>query len=165
MFLTRGFSVPEGAPSPLDSDSRRRPDRSALLAGDSGAAGEMKHALEERQRAEKRVWSSVILCLLVWPCAWSGHHQHSVLLQERIKRNDTWTPRWFQKPPSDRITHFPWECSVEEIDHWEPNGSFFASQADRPRYTIFCLSMVTHISLQALRNFESDNANVDTWFI
>ena len=39
---------------PLPSDSRRRPDRAALEAGDQRASGAHKHALEEAQRAERR---------------------------------------------------------------------------------------------------------------
>ncbi len=42
--------------NPLPSDSRRRPDRAALFDGD-GRAGELKHRVEEMQRAERRVWS------------------------------------------------------------------------------------------------------------
>ena len=40
-------------PGLLRSDSRLRPDRAALEAGDSARAQESKHRLEERQRAEK----------------------------------------------------------------------------------------------------------------
>lgn len=48
-------TVPAGAPEPLPSDARRRPDRFALMVGDSVKAGEQKSVLEDRQRAEKRV--------------------------------------------------------------------------------------------------------------
>jgi hypothetical protein len=41
--------------APLRSDSRRRPDRAALEWGDAGTAGAEKYALEEMQRAERRV--------------------------------------------------------------------------------------------------------------
>ena len=40
-------------PGLLRSDSRLRPDRAALEAGDSARAQECKHLLEEKQRAEK----------------------------------------------------------------------------------------------------------------
>ena len=61
--------------NPLPSDSRRRPDRAALEAGDQKAAGSFKHALEEAQRAERRA------------------------REEKKKESGAaadWTPRWFR---------------------------------------------------------------------
>jgi hypothetical protein len=55
--------------NPLPSDSRRRPDRAALEAGDQRAAGAHKHALEEAQRAERRA---------------------------REEAGGDWKPRWFR---------------------------------------------------------------------
>ena len=49
--LNGAVSAPPGL---LASDSRLRPDRVALQAGELGAAGVAKVALEERQRAERR---------------------------------------------------------------------------------------------------------------
>lgn len=53
----------------LASDSRLRPDRQALEAGEMGKAGSAKHELEEQQRAERRT---------------------------REEKGDGWVPRWFQ---------------------------------------------------------------------
>lgn len=53
----------------LASDSRLRPDRVALEAGEMGKAGSAKHELEEQQRAERRT---------------------------REEKGDGWTPRWFR---------------------------------------------------------------------
>lgn len=53
----------------LASDSRLRPDRAALEAGEMGKAGAAKHELEEQQRAERRT---------------------------REEKGDTWAPRWFK---------------------------------------------------------------------
>ena len=47
--------------APLGSDSRRRPDRAALEWGDAGTAGAEKYALEEAQRAERRVRTALAL--------------------------------------------------------------------------------------------------------
>mmetsp|Transcript_6855 Transcript_6855/g.19330 ORF Transcript_6855/g.19330 Transcript_6855/m.19330 type:complete len:459 (+) Transcript_6855:353-1729(+) len=102
-FANKLNRVPENSPAPLKSDSRRRPDRSYLLAADNSKAGEWKHVLEERQRAEKR---------------------------ERTKRGESWAPRWFQQTPPERIQHFDWECSMEQIAHWEAKPGLF-SQAEK----------------------------------
>lgn len=53
----------------LASDSRLRPDRVALEAGEMGKAGSAKHELEEQQRAERRT---------------------------REEKGDAWAPRWFK---------------------------------------------------------------------
>lgn len=58
--------------NPLPSDSRRRPDRAALEAGDQRAAGAHKHALEEAQRAERRA------------------------REEKGGEDGAWKPRWFR---------------------------------------------------------------------
>jgi len=103
-FAHKLNTVPSGAPTPLMSDSRRRLDRSALAAGDSVVAQEQKHALEERQRAEKR---------------------------ERTKRGDAWTPRWFETVPEAERTSFPWEVTDEEMDHWRHKPEAFTDQDKR----------------------------------
>lgn len=56
-------------PRLLASDARLRPDRRALAAGELGRAGAAKHALEERQRAERRA---------------------------RDAQGAAWAPRWFR---------------------------------------------------------------------
>jgi len=63
---------------PLPSDSRRRPDRAALEAGDQRAAGGHKHALEEAQRAERRAREEV-------GRAGGGG-----------RAGGAWAPRWFR---------------------------------------------------------------------
>ncbi|KAK4551782.1 hypothetical protein RGQ29_032259 [Quercus rubra] len=63
----------------LESDSRLRPDRSALESGDLSQAGFEKSRLEERQRAEKRSRES------------KGHQ---------------FTPKWFD--PTSEVTPTPW---------------------------------------------------------
>ncbi|PNG65296.1 Oxysterol-binding protein-related protein 3C, partial [Tetrabaena socialis] len=60
----------EGVRAPLPSDSRRRPDRAKLAAGEMVSAGGEKVRLEEIQRAERK---------------------------ERDRRADGWMPRWFKK--------------------------------------------------------------------
>jgi len=95
--------IPDGAPEPLPSDARRRPDRSALLFGDSAKGGEQKSLLEERQRAEKR---------------------------ERAKRNDGWVPRWFEPVPAEEVANYEFE-SVDDIGHWKAKHGFFQQQAER----------------------------------
>lgn len=56
-------------PGMLPSDARLRPDRRALAAGEMARAGAAKHALEERQRAERR---------------------------RRDAAGEAWAPRWFR---------------------------------------------------------------------
>mmetsp|Transcript_32697 Transcript_32697/g.77552 ORF Transcript_32697/g.77552 Transcript_32697/m.77552 type:complete len:457 (+) Transcript_32697:79-1449(+) len=104
-FAMRLNTVPEGAPEPLKSDSRRRPDRAFLVKGDASAAGEHKHRLEERQRAEKR---------------------------ERTRRGDDWQPRWFVPVPAEEMVSFEGECSIDRLGHWAPRMEFFAEQEQRP---------------------------------
>eukprot|EP00850_Spirogloea_muscicola_P013393 SM000090S24355 [mRNA] locus=s90:517932:520825:- [translate_table: standard] len=65
----------------LPSDSRLRPDRSALEAGDMNKAGIEKARLEERQRAEKR---------------------------EREAKKRPFSPRWFKL--SGETVQTPWEA-------------------------------------------------------
>ncbi|DBA92841.1 hypothetical protein WJX77_001671 [Trebouxia sp. C0004] len=81
--------------NPLPSDSRRRPDRTALELGDHGKAGQYKYQLEEAQRAEKR---------------------------EREKRGDTWSPRFFRRTPEKDT--FSNEFSDEQCPLWEFNGEY-----------------------------------------
>lgn len=83
----------EGIRDPLPSDSRRRPDRSALYNGDSAAAGYEKHRLEEMQRAEKR---------------------------ERDRQGAPWVPRWFA--PVERPEIFEGELDVDKVPFWQWNG-------------------------------------------
>jgi hypothetical protein len=83
--------------APLPSDSRRRPDRASLAAGDTGAAGAAKHALEEAQRVERR---------------------------ERASRGDAWAPRWFRATPPDAAVRYPGECGAAECPLWEFGGTF-----------------------------------------
>lgn len=82
--------------APLASDSRRRPDRAALAAGDHGKAGAAKHALEEAQRAEKK---------------------------ERTARGDGWAPRWF-KAAAEGAALYPGEYSRKECPMWEFGGEW-----------------------------------------
>nr|XP_023889883.1 oxysterol-binding protein-related protein 3A-like [Quercus suber] len=63
----------------LESDSRLRPDRSALESGDLSQAGFEKSRLEERQRAEKR---------------------------SRESKSHQFTPKWFD--PTSEVTPTPW---------------------------------------------------------
>lgn len=85
----------EGIRKPLPSDSRRRPDRSKLAAGEMGAAGSEKVRLEEMQRAERR---------------------------ERDKRADGWTPRWFRKV--DSPTLYEGELELTKVPFWEFTGDY-----------------------------------------
>jgi hypothetical protein len=82
--------------APLPSDSRRRPDRAALAAGDHGKAGASKHALEEVQRAEKR---------------------------ERAARGEGWAPRWF-RAGGDGAARYPGEYGPSECPVWEFKGDW-----------------------------------------
>ncbi|KAK9817890.1 hypothetical protein WJX72_003822 [[Myrmecia] bisecta] len=79
--------------NPMPSDSRRRPDRAALEAGDNATAGAEKYALEEMQRAERR---------------------------EREKRGDAWQPRWFR--PNSDAKIYPIEYPPDQCPLWEFNG-------------------------------------------
>ncbi len=67
---------------PLPSDSRRRPDRAALEAGDQRAAGAHKHALEEAQRAERRA-------------------REEKDKEGGGKGSAAWAPRWFRAVDAD----------------------------------------------------------------
>ncbi len=58
--------------APLASDSRRRSDRAALEWGDAGTAGAEKYALEEAQRAERRVGFYVGLRARAGVWCWRG---------------------------------------------------------------------------------------------
>jgi hypothetical protein len=92
----------DGARAPLPSDSRRRPDRSALYAGESGMAGAEKHRLEEMQRAERR---------------------------ERDRLGDKWEPRWFY--PVENPELYEGELSVDKVPFWQWNGEYL-KQPERP---------------------------------
>jgi len=96
-------TVPAGAPEPLPSDARRRPDRFALMVGDSVKAGEQKSVLEDRQRAEKR---------------------------ERTKREEPWEPRWFVAVSAEEVVNYDFEA-VNDIGHWKAKPGFFQQQAER----------------------------------
>jgi len=61
------------------SDSRLRPDRRALERGDMTEAGQAKHRLEEKQRAEKK-----------------------------IRKNEEWSPRWFKQIPEENGQALIW---------------------------------------------------------
>lgn len=80
---------------PLLSDSRRRPDRSALYAGDSGLAGVEKHRIEEMQRAEKR---------------------------ERERLAEPWVPRFFNSVAKPSL--FEGELDGDAVPFWEWNGAY-----------------------------------------
>eukprot|EP00891_Asterochloris_glomerata_P007468 jgi/Astpho2/7468/Aster-02045 len=88
---------------PLPSDSRRRPDRTALEQGDHGLAGRHKYALEEAQRAEKR---------------------------EREKRDEEWAPRFFMRTPDKEV--FATEYSDAECPLWEFNGKYLQLERETP---------------------------------
>lgn len=77
----------------LASDSRIRPDRVALEKGDSSAT-QMKHQLEEQQRAERRM---------------------------RKEKEDVWKPRWFKKAEHADLHEL--EKAVG-TDVWEYNGDY-----------------------------------------
>lgn len=71
----------------LPSDSRLRPDRSALEKGDMSTSGLEKSRLEEQQRAEKR---------------------------ERENRKEPFAPKWFR--PSGEVALTPWgELEIYEF--------------------------------------------------
>lgn len=80
--------------APLPSDSRRRPDRAALEDGD-GRAGELKHVVEEMQRAERR---------------------------EREKLADKWVPRYYKLAAEQ--SEYPGEVTGAECPHWVWNGEY-----------------------------------------
>jgi len=84
-----------GIRTPLPSDSRRRPDRSALYAKETSTAGSEKYRLEEMQRAERR---------------------------EREKRGDVWTPRWFKKVEEPEL--MTGELDVDKVPFWIWNGEY-----------------------------------------
>lgn len=73
----------------LSSDSRLRPDRAALEKGDSSSAQTHKHALEERQRAEKK---------------------------KRTDDGAEWSPKWFKLDQDLALRDH--EYSVEECPPW-----------------------------------------------
>jgi len=54
--------------------------------------------------------------------------------QERTKRGESWAPRWFQQTPPERIQHFDWECSMEQIAHWEAKPGLFSQAEKGSRY-------------------------------
>ncbi|KAG2436640.1 hypothetical protein HXX76_006168 [Chlamydomonas incerta] len=85
----------EGIRAPLPSDSRRRPDRANLAAGQMAAAGSDKMRLEEMQRAERR---------------------------ERDKRSDSWVPRWFRKVEQPKL--YDGELEIEKVPFWEFTGDY-----------------------------------------
>ncbi|PNW85958.1 hypothetical protein CHLRE_03g199759v5 [Chlamydomonas reinhardtii] len=85
----------EGIRAPLPSDSRRRPDRANLAAGQMAAAGSEKVRLEEMQRAERR---------------------------ERDKRSDSWVPRWFRKVEQPKL--YDGELEIEKVPFWEFTGDY-----------------------------------------
>ncbi|KXZ44648.1 hypothetical protein GPECTOR_64g142 [Gonium pectorale] len=85
----------EGIRTPLPSDSRRRPDRAKLAAGEMVAAGSEKVRLEEMQRAERR---------------------------ERDKRSDSWLPRWFRKVDDAKL--YEGELELTKVPFWEFTGDY-----------------------------------------
>ncbi|EFJ40057.1 oxysterol binding protein [Volvox carteri f. nagariensis] len=85
----------EGIRTPLPSDSRRRPDRSKLAAGEMGSAGSEKVRLEEMQRAERR---------------------------EREKRSDSWAPRWFRRVEQPEL--YEGELELSKVPFWEFTGDY-----------------------------------------
>uniref|UniRef100_A0A7S0RQA2 Oxysterol-binding protein n=1 Tax=Chlamydomonas leiostraca TaxID=1034604 RepID=A0A7S0RQA2_9CHLO len=92
----------DGIRVPLPSDSRRRPDRAALAAGETSAAGSEKYRLEEMQRAEKR---------------------------ERDGKGDKWTPRWFDAIEAPAL--LPGELPLDKVPFWQFNGKYL-QEAERP---------------------------------
>ncbi|MEW5303037.1 MAG: hypothetical protein WDW36_005769 [Sanguina aurantia] len=84
-----------GIKTPLASDSRRRPDRSQLAAGNTTASGAEKYRLEEMQRAEKR---------------------------ERIARGEQWTPKYFRKPEQE--TPLTGELTADKVPFFEWNHTY-----------------------------------------
>lgn len=81
--------------APLASDSRRRADRAALALGDSVAAQQAKHELEEAQRAERR---------------------------RREAAGDVWTPRYFA--PVESLELLPGELGTDVVPAWQWNGAW-----------------------------------------
>lgn len=81
--------------NPLASDSRRRPDRTALQLGQHTEAGQHKLKLEEAQRAEKK---------------------------EREKRKEEWKPRFFNRTAESEV--FPTEWPDAECPLWKYNGEY-----------------------------------------
>lgn len=95
-----------GIPEPLQSDSRRRPDRSALDEEDSAAAGSWKYRLEEMQRAEQR-----------W----------------RERNGDAWKPQWFEevKAGDPRAPLYDGEYDFDAVPGWVWAGKF-GSDGSKP---------------------------------
>jgi hypothetical protein len=93
-YFARSLNSCKGI-NPLPSDSRRRPDRTALERGDHLLAGSWKYKLEEAQRAEKR---------------------------EREKRGEDWKPRFFRRTPDKEV--FSNEFSDAECPLWEFTGDY-----------------------------------------
>jgi len=93
-----GSSCPPGL---LASDSRLRPDRAALEAGDSSLAGAQKHALEEAQRFERKV---------------------------RESKGDTWNPRWFKLAENADLHELERDVGTAV---WEWNGEYHAVSEKR----------------------------------
>ncbi|CAG9465360.1 unnamed protein product [Pedinophyceae sp. YPF-701] len=87
----------KGLAALLPSDGRRRPDRYLLEKGETSAAQAEKGRLENQQRREKA---------------------------EREKRQDKWTPRWFNMV-TEGFNTFPGEPSPEEFPTWEWKGRAF----------------------------------------
>lgn len=100
--FTHKISSSEGIREPLPSDSRRRPDRSALYNGETVPAGVEKHRLEEMQRAEKRV---------------------------RDEKGDAWTPRWFKPVAEPQL--YEGDAPLDKVPYWEWNGEY-DKQPERP---------------------------------
>lgn len=94
-YFTHKISSSENIREPLPSDSRRRPDRSALYAGETNQAGMDKIRLEEMQRAEKR---------------------------EREAKGDTWVPRWFKKVEEPELIEG--EPDLEKVPFYVWNGEY-----------------------------------------
>lgn len=102
-FTRRQCAAESCPPGLLPSDSRLRPDRTALEAGNTGEAGLAKHALEEMQRSERRL---------------------------REERGDAWTPRWFKLAEEADLDELEQDVGTAV---WEWNGQYEAYSAERAR--------------------------------
>ncbi|KAL6774365.1 hypothetical protein ACKKBG_A24730 [Auxenochlorella protothecoides x Auxenochlorella symbiontica] len=89
--------------SPLPSDSRRRPDRALLEAGQSSEAAVAKYNLEEMQRKERR---------------------------EREERGEVWAPRWF-RPLGPDAEVLQDEYDNEQCAQYEFTGDLAALEGPR----------------------------------
>lgn len=91
-------------PGLLASDSRLRPDRAALEAGNNAEAGSAKHALEEMQRGERKL--------------------------REDKGDAAWAPRWFKLAEHAHLHELEQDVGTAV---WEWNGEYEAHSAERAK--------------------------------